>query len=123
MNKVVIIYIAYLWVGLIHAIFVGITLYVFLGKWLEKQHQIVPVAIIFMVLVFFELYWIPLFQTLGIEIYVKNAVVHQHFGINEKTDIVNVLRPNWISYLFWIGSTFISYKVGNYIFEKNKQKA
>lgn len=123
MNKVIIIYIAYLWVGLLHALFVGVTLYTFLGKWLKQQHQIVPITIIFIVLVFFELYWIPLFQTLGIAIYVKNAAVHQYFGIDENTNIVDVLRQNWISYLFWIGSTYIGYKIGNYIFEKNKQKA
>lgn len=113
MNNVIVVYLAYLWVGLIHALFVGVTLYAFWGAWLKRQNQLIPIVIIFAILAFFELYWIPMFQTLGIEIFIKDQAILQHFGIDENTDIVSTLRPNWISYIFWILSTWLSYRIGN----------
>lgn len=100
MNSIATVYLAYLWVGLLHAVFVGVTLYAFWGKWLRKQHQIVPIAIMFSILAFFELYWIPMFSRLGISIFIKNEAVHQHFGIDENTNLVSTLRPSLISYVF-----------------------
>jgi hypothetical protein len=121
MNSITTVYLAYVWVGLLHALFVGVTLYSFFGKWLKMQYQIIPIAIIFVILAFFELYWIPMFNGLGISIFIKDAAVHQHFGIDEKTNLVQSLHPTYISYLFWIGSTYLGYKIGNFIFEKNSK--
>ena len=121
MQNITTVYIAYIWVGLLHALFVGVTLYTFFEKWLKKQHQIIPIVIIFMILAFFELYWIPMFSSLGIQIYVQDTTVQQHFGIDGTTNLVSVLRPTYISYCFWIGSTYLAYRIGNFILIKNQK--
>jgi hypothetical protein len=123
MKIITIIYIAYIWVGLLHALFVGVTLYTFMGAWLKRQFIGIPLAIIFFILAFFELYWIPIFQSLGVKIYTTDNNIHQFFNIDAQTNLVNILRPNFISFCFWIASTFLAYKVGNYIFIKNCQSS
>lgn len=118
MKDVFSVYLAYVWVGLLHALFVGVTLYVFFGKWLKKQYFLIPCGIILIILAFFELYWIPVFNNLGIKIFIDNNNIHQHFGITAKNNLVQTIRPNWISYLFWLGSTALAYIIGNYIYDK-----
>jgi hypothetical protein len=117
MQSIITVYLAYIWVGLLHALFVGVTLYSFLGTWFKKKHQFIPIALIFMILAFFELYWIPMFNTLGVQIYIHDTAVQQHFGIDANTNLVAALHPTYISYFFWVVTTYLGYKIGNYSYK------
>ena len=119
MNKIVIVYLAYLWIGLLHSCFAGITLYSVWGRKITRLPKLVPIAILFIFLGLLEVYWIPIFSALDLGVFTDSPALHQHFNISEKTDIVQTLKPNVIMVSMWIFQTFLAYRIGNYIFKKN----
>ena len=110
--KVLTIYLSYLWVGILHAFFVGCSFYMCFGKTLV-QWKIWQVALLFFpILLFFEVYWIPLFNYLGLELFITSPEAHDYFGITEETNLVTKLHPRWFNWIFislqaiagaWIG--------------------
>ena len=120
MDKIIIVYLAYLWVGLLHSSFAGITLYTIWGQKMKQLPNFVPILILFTFLALLELYWIPIFSSLGLSVHTSSPELHTHFNITANTDIVKTLRPNIIMVAMWFFQTFLAYRIGNYFYKKNR---
>lgn len=120
MNEIIIVYLAYLWIGLLHSCFAGISLYALWGKQLQQLPKIVPISILFIFLALLEIYWIPVFSTLGLSVKTSSTELHQHFNITANTDIVKTLKPNLTMAIMWFFQTFLAFKVGNFILKRNQ---
>lgn len=120
--KVLTVYLAYLWVGFLHAFFIGASLYMCFGKKLI-QWKFWQVALLFFpMLLFFEVYWIPMFNYLGLEIFIQASEVHEYFGIDGKTNMVNTLRPRVFNWIFLVVQATFAVWVGKKLFNRNLRK-
>jgi hypothetical protein len=106
--KTVLVYTAYIWIGLLHAFFVGTCLYAWAGNWLKTRSPIVAWVIIFAILAFFETYWILVFDYFGLQVYTIDADILAAFGISETDNLVHKLSPRAANIVFWVFSTFVA---------------
>lgn len=120
MDKIIIVYLAYLWVGLLHSCFAGITLYTIWGRKMKELPNFVPILILFVFLALLEVYWIPVFSTLGLSVHTSSSELHAHFNITAETNIVQTLRPNGLMIAMWFFQTFLAYRIGNYFYKKSR---
>lgn len=116
---VTLVYLGYLWVVVIHAIFAGVTLYSFWGKKLIGQHRAIPIAILTLFLLFLEVYWMPIVGKMGIVIHVHDPSILEHFGIQSNTNIAEVLRPGFSQIFIWIGSGISADYIGRKTYQNN----
>jgi len=100
--KILVLYLVYVWVGLLHTFFVGTCLYAWGHKWLAGKAKVWAFIIAFLVLAFFETYWIPVFNYFGLQVSSSDATVQHTFGISATENIVRNLSPRWWNMLFWI---------------------
>ncbi len=120
MNKIAIVYMAYAWVGLIHSSFAGICLYSIWGNTMRQRTKWLPIGILFCFLSLLEIYWIPVFSSLGLSVFTSSTEVQQHFGIDAQTDIVKAIHPNLLMVAMWFFQTFLAYKIGNWVYNRNR---
>ena len=99
--KILAVYAVYIWVGLLHAFFVGTCLYVWAGKWLVGKAWWLSFVMAFLILAFFETYWIPIFDYIGLKVSHVDAEMRQTFGVQEGENIIRNLSPRWGNVLFW----------------------
>lgn len=116
--KVFTIYLSYLWVGLLHAFFIGTSFYMCFGKNLIQWKTWQVALLFFPILLFFEVYWIPLFNYLGIEVFINATEVHHYFGIAEKTNLVSTLYPRWVNWVFITFQAFLGAWIGRRLFRR-----
>ena len=122
MNTIILVYLAYLWVGFLHSSFAGISLYALWGHKIKSGPQWVPILILFTFLALLEVYWIPIFQSLDLNIFIHSQDLQQHFNITEQTNIVASLRPNWLMVSMWILQTFFAYLLGNWMLQRSRRQ-
>lgn len=116
--NVAIVYGLYIWVTVIHCIFVGATLYFFFGKKLIKNHIFINTLIIAACLAFLEIYWIPLATPLKLSIFTNDIMIQSHFNLASNTNILEVLRPQWTNILLWIIQGIFTNWLFKYTFQK-----
>lgn len=108
----------YLWVSCLHSLFVGITVFAIGGKTLKKLHPVIPMLIMFVILAFLEIYWIPVFNFMNLEVYCKSDEIQNFFSITDSTNIVDSLKPKFSSVVIWLVETFLAYYFGKRIVNK-----
>lgn len=115
------VYLGYLWVVLIHALFAGVTLYSLWGKKVIHRARWIPVFILTLFLAFLEVYWIPAVSSMGVVINVHDASILNHFGIQKTTNIAAILRPGFSQIFVWLGSGILSDFIGRKTFLNNQK--
>lgn len=100
--SIIIVYLIYLWITVIHCLFTGATLYFFAGKRLVRQSRLLNVIIFGTCLAFLETYWIPLSGPLHLTVSTADVFIQQHFGIDSNTNIINILRPHYFHVFLWL---------------------
>lgn len=114
MDKIAIVYLAYIWVGFLHSSFAGITLYSLWGHKIMHWPKTIPILILFTFLGLLEIYWIPIFGSLDLRVFTGNSALQTHFGLSEQTNIVETLRPNFIMVGMWVLQTAFAFWIGNW---------
>jgi hypothetical protein len=100
-NEQVVLILLYVWIGFIHALFTGITVFALLGKRALKWPQPFVILLLIAIQAFLETYWIPIAGFLGLQLSSENVNVISFFSITEKSNIIHSLHPGWISPLLW----------------------
>jgi ABC-type uncharacterized transport system permease subunit len=111
-TAVVAVYLAYLWVGLLHALFVGATAFFLWGHRLIRMRPWLTIVGMGFVLSFFELYWKPLFEGIGLSVEISNPALRDYFGVAEGTDMVKTLRIHPMNVTFIIIQALLAYWIG-----------
>lgn len=100
--SIVIVYLIYLWITVIHCVFTGATLYFFWGRRFLRRHKLVNSVIFGSCLAFLETYWIPLSGPLRLTVNTTDTLILEHFNIDRHTNIVHILRPHYFHALLWL---------------------
>jgi hypothetical protein len=119
--NVILVYTAYIGVGLLHALFIGTVAFAWLGKYYYSNKWLFYI-LIFGTLFFFETYWIAIFNTLQMKISSSDASLHNHFNFTESTNLINKLNPGIHTFIHCLADTFISILLGTYWLKKYGNK-
>lgn len=103
--SIVIVYLLYIWVALIHCIFVG------------------AVGVFLICLAFLEVYWIPVAGTLGLIIHTSDQELLDYFDIDPEENIVPLLRPKSMQWVIWVISGWMADSVGRFGYKKMLQNS
>lgn len=100
--SIIIVYLIYLWITVIHCIFTGATLYFFWGARMVRHHRLVNIAIFAVCLAFLETYWMPLSGPMQLTVSTTDTLIQRHFGIDRQTNIIGILRPRYFHVVLWL---------------------
>ena len=106
------VYGVYIWEGLLHAFFVGTCLFAWGRKWLAGKTPWLPFALAFLILAFFETYWILIFNYFGLQVSIHDSEMQKIFGVQSHENIVQYLTPRWGNVLFWFLQASIAVWIG-----------
>lgn len=121
--SIVIVYLLYIWVALIHCVFVGATIYLFFGHFFIRQRRWVNVVVFLICLAFLEVYWIPIADILGLIIQTDDQELLDYFDIDPGENIVHLLRPKSMQWVIWMISGWIADSVGRFGYRKMLQNS
>jgi hypothetical protein len=109
------VYVAYAYVGLLHAFLVGVTYYV----WVQPQkRKWLHAVIIFLILLSLETYWIPVFDFFELKITTTDKDLIDRFGLIEGQNIVDQMRSVWWKIISCAIQTPIALISGNYAIKR-----
>lgn len=117
MTEIVLIYLIYAWIGLLHSFFVGSCLYTFLGNYLIKLNIFLQFLIPLLILAFLELYWKPIFETLGLEIKSTNLNLLSYFSLSKNQNIIPEIKTGFFFTIVWLIQAFIALLIGRWVFK------
>jgi hypothetical protein len=117
-TAVILVYLAYVWVGLLHAIFVGTCVFAWRKNKIKKSNLIYHAILIFCILFFFETYWIKIFHYFQINITTNNSTLHNYFSISKNSNIANSLSPSFITVFSCFVQTCIALFIGKKLHKK-----
>jgi hypothetical protein len=116
--KILILILAYAWVGLLHSFLVGTFIFAWFGKKINANNMWLWAILIFCILLFFESYWIPIFNILQISVQIQEPSILQFFNIAPHTNAVNKLQPGIITICSCLLQTALAMYIGKKHFNK-----
>lgn len=112
--EIIIIYVFYAWVIIIHACFIGISAYAIWGKKMIAMSAVKAMTILFVPLAFLEFYWIPTAKYLGLSLFTNNAKIHAFYGSDETVNILNSFSLMWYHPIVFLLGAYLAFKVGKW---------
>ena len=113
--KILFLYIIYLWVLMIHAFFIGISAFAIWPQKLRAMKPLIAIFLLLLPLLFFELYWIPVFKYFGLEVFFSDETILEHFQMNEKDNLIEHVRFVWYHPILLLLAAFLSYRIGLWV--------
>lgn len=117
--KIIAVYSAYIWVGLLHAFFIGTCLYAWARVWLVGKGWIGAFCVALFALAFFETYWIPVFDYFGLHLTIHEATLQASFGITSQDNVVPYLTPKWWNIVFWFLQAGLALRIAYFLKKSN----
>jgi hypothetical protein len=118
--KIFIVIAAYIWIGLLHSTLVGTFIFAWFGNKIHAKNKWLWAIIIFAILFFFESYWIPIFNTLQMKVFIEDKSIMSFFKISNQTNLVDSLMPSLITIVSCFLQTILALYLGNKFLLKNK---
>jgi hypothetical protein len=116
--EVVCVYLAYIWIGLLHAALIGTCVFAWRKNKIHSSNLIYYTILIFCILFFFETYWIKVFQYFQIKVTTENNALLSYFSIASTSNIALHLNPSLITVFSCLLQTIIAVFVGQRLLKK-----
>jgi hypothetical protein len=118
--EVICVYLAYMWIGLLHATLVGTCVFAWQKYKIHSSNLMYYAILIFCILFFFETYWIKVFQYFQIKVITQNNALLSYFSISSTSNIALHLKPSLITVFSCLLQTIIAVLVGKRLLKKIK---
>lgn len=102
----------YLFIGALHALLTGISVFALLGKRSSTWPKFGILLLLIAVQAALETYWIGIVSQLGFSLHTSNSNILHLFGASASDNLVDFLRPGWLSPLLWILWGCLAYGIG-----------
>jgi hypothetical protein len=89
------VFVAYAWIGILHGLLVGSTIFAWRSQYMHRQNLWKYAILIFCILLFFESYWIVVFQYFEMKVFSTQSSLLTAFGITASTNLAKSLSPSW----------------------------
>jgi len=112
--ELLLLYIFYFWIVLIHAFFIGVSVFSIWGNRMLKKPVWKVSLLLAVPLVFLEFYWIPFVKYLDFKLTTDNLMLLELFNTNSQTNLVDLFSFNWMHiFVFPLGG-YLAYRVGKW---------
>lgn len=117
--KILIVFLAYFWIGLLNSTLVGTFVFAWFGKKINSRNIWIWGLLIFVILFFFESYWISVFNALKMKVFIADPEVLSFFKITNHTNLVDSLKPSIVTIISCFLQTILALFLGNKFLNKN----